>query len=318
MRQSVLLGAVLLSLCCQSQPAAGPPLAAQEPQLQAPKAVSEAFRAYWYQGKAEVTSYKLSQARYGEIHEGDAVLIFVTEDFSAARQVKLDRPEAAGADRVPVLKLNLTKTFDTGIYPYSLMTSVFTPVDGRPTLKVSTSGQEWCGHVYQQLNLERERYRLRSFSYFEDEVEEQRMLDRAWLEDELWTRLRLGPDRLPQGTIRIVPSTLFARLHHHPLKVVEARATLDDAGAEAAGTFGGGPLRRYRLDYRKPEPRTLTLYFEPAAPYRIRGWEEAFNDGFGVSRPLVTRAVRNRELQIDYWNRHNNADSGLRKELGLE
>ncbi|MGB2691994.1 MAG: septum formation inhibitor Maf, partial [Thermodesulfobacteriota bacterium] len=43
---------------------------------------SEEFKAYWYDGKAEITSYKLEQARYGELHEGYAVMVFVTEDFS--------------------------------------------------------------------------------------------------------------------------------------------------------------------------------------------------------------------------------------------
>ncbi len=89
----------------------------------------EAFGNYWYQGKAEITSYRLNQARYGEIHNGHAVLIFVTEDFSKSKQVKLDIPEYVPDDRLKVLKLNYVKKFDTGIYPYSIMTSIFTPVD---------------------------------------------------------------------------------------------------------------------------------------------------------------------------------------------
>ena len=36
------------------------------------------FGDYWYQGKAELSRYDLKQVRYGEIHQGDAVLIFVT------------------------------------------------------------------------------------------------------------------------------------------------------------------------------------------------------------------------------------------------
>jgi len=35
------------------------------------------FGDYWYTGEAELTSYELKQSRYGEIHEGHAVLIFV-------------------------------------------------------------------------------------------------------------------------------------------------------------------------------------------------------------------------------------------------
>ena len=33
---------------------------------------------YWYAGEAEITSYELNQARYGEIHKGKAVTVFVT------------------------------------------------------------------------------------------------------------------------------------------------------------------------------------------------------------------------------------------------
>ena len=69
--------------------------------------VNNAFGDYWYQGKAELTSYTLEQARYGEVHQGHAVLIYVTEDCSRHKQVKIDDPDAAGADRVMVMKLNL-------------------------------------------------------------------------------------------------------------------------------------------------------------------------------------------------------------------
>ena len=113
------------------------------------------FGDYWYRGKAEVTSYRLQQARYGQIREGDAVLIFVTEPFSESRHVKLDRPGEAGGDAVTVLKLNATRKFLTGIYPYSMMTSVFTPIDANSdarAIKITTSSQEWCGHTFTQLN----------------------------------------------------------------------------------------------------------------------------------------------------------------------
>ena len=52
-------------------------------------ALSQEFKDYWYSGEAELTRYELEQARYGEIHRGDAVLIFVTEDFRTDKQVKV-------------------------------------------------------------------------------------------------------------------------------------------------------------------------------------------------------------------------------------
>ena len=105
--------------------------------------------------------------RYGEIHEGDAVLVFVTEEINPALQVKADY---SGPENVPILKLNAVRKFFTGIYPYSIMTSVFTPMDVLKyplPLKITSSSQEWCGHVYTQMNLSDNEYRVRVHSYFE-------------------------------------------------------------------------------------------------------------------------------------------------------
>ena len=109
---------------------------------------------YWYSGLAEVNTYELSQARYGEMRSGTAALIFVTEPFLIEEQVKSDYPDSDPDNVMSVLKCNLTKQFHTGIYPYSIMTSVFTPVDKPQTpVKVVSSCQEWCGTTYSQVNL---------------------------------------------------------------------------------------------------------------------------------------------------------------------
>ena len=49
------------------------------------------FKDYWYAGKAEITSYKLEQARYSELRDGKAVLVYVTEPFLPKAQVKSDQ-----------------------------------------------------------------------------------------------------------------------------------------------------------------------------------------------------------------------------------
>ena len=51
---------------------------------------------YWYQGKAELSTYDVEQERYGEMRKAEQVNIFVTEDFSKSKQVKLDDAAAAG------------------------------------------------------------------------------------------------------------------------------------------------------------------------------------------------------------------------------
>ena len=56
-----------------------------EKPLEESRNLSQEFKDYWYAGTAEITSYNLKQARYGEIHQGTAVTVFVTEDFLPGR-----------------------------------------------------------------------------------------------------------------------------------------------------------------------------------------------------------------------------------------
>jgi hypothetical protein len=265
---------------------------------------ARAFRDQWYAGQAELTRYRLEQSRYGALHEGDAVLIFVTEDFLAEAQVK-DEGRGSGGPSRSVLKLNFTREFTTGIYPYTTMTSVFTPVDraGAGSLKVSSAVQEWCGHTYAQLNRRGERLRGHVHSYFEGEADRDVELALAPLEDELWTRIRIEPAALPLGEIGIVPGLQYARLSHRPLRVERASAEL--AADASAGR------RVYRLAYRDL-PRRLTIVFEDAFPHAILEWEEHGGPG-----EPVTRAVRTSSLRLDYWRHNAPADRGLRERLGL-
>jgi len=270
----------------------------------------ERFSKYWHRGEAELTSYTLEQARYGELHPGHAVLIFVTEDFSRAKQVKLDNAAAAGADRVPILKLNATRKFNTGIYPYSMMTSIFSPVaSGYQPLKVTTSSQEWCGHTFTQLNQRGEGYQARQFSYFESEGDQELELSGLRLEDELWTTIRLDPKSLPTGDLKLLPGTTYLRLRHVPIQGYDASARL--APAEQDG------LVVYSVTYPRLG-RSLKIQFQEAFPHEIEGWEETYRSGFGPSaQELTTRATLLRRMMSPYWRQNDLADASLRSELGL-
>lgn len=274
----------------------------------APGFPDDAFRTYWFSGKAELTSYDLRQVQYGQTNPGEAVLIFVTEDFRTDKQVKLESDDRSKA--TPVLKLNQVRKFVTGIYDYSAMTSVFMPLDTRlfpHALKVSASTQEWCGHTYQQLNLRGREYHLTHHSYFENEADEQTTFDRAWLEDELWTRLRLSPETLPTGELNVVPSLLFSRLKHRTPRPEPANATRHDT------TFAGQNVGIYALDYPGLH-RRVALFFEKTAPFRIVGWEEtAVENG----RSLTTRATRRHTLVTDYWKQHGPEGKALRDSLTI-
>ncbi len=274
----------------------------------------EGFNNYWYSGEAELTSFELQQARYGEIHSGEAVLVFVTEPFSQSKQVKLDDWKDKSADNISVMKLNFSKKFLTGIYPYSMMSSTFTPVsaDRYPDiLKVTTSSQEWCGHTFTQLNLEKNNYRFRGFSYFESEGDIDVKVPKTILEDEIWTRIRLSPDDLPTGKVNIIPGTFYLRLRHQEAESQAAEAKLEEV---SNSQFGESPHSRYSIEY---ENRSLAIYFNRVFPYEILGWEETYLSGFGKPQQLTTSAKRINTIKSAYWGQNSNSDREIRKELGL-
>jgi hypothetical protein len=267
---------------------------------------TESFKKYWYNGQAEINTFHLEQSRYGETREGKAVLIFVSEDFSRLKEVKLDRPEIVEADKVNVLKMNFTKNFVTGIYPYSMMLSVFTPTDRSSvstSLKATMSSQEWCGQVFTQLNLRNNKYQIQSFSYFENEGDQSIDLKLNWLEDELWNLIRLDPTKLPTGTINIVPGLFFSRLLHTDLVAVPATVTLNSSREEMI----------YQL-IMPTHDRMLTIHFLMRFPYQIIGWEEQFLER---GKEVLTKASLDKTLRMDYWTKNENKHIGLRDSLGL-
>ncbi|MCJ8163207.1 hypothetical protein MKJ04_00025 [Pontibacter sp. E15-1] len=274
----------------------------------------DTFGDYWYQGKAELNTYDLEQYRYGEKRDAEAVLIFVTEDFSKDKQVKLDEPQRNQRDAQKVLKMNMTKKFVTGIYPYSMMLSVFTPVyDSIPAVKVTASSQEWCGHTFTQLNREAGVYRAQLFSYFEKESDQNLTLD-AMPEDNIWTLLRLNPNQVPTGDLKLIPGLLDQRLTHEPLEAEDATIRKTDAPTGMAGYSAKG-LKMLTVRY-KNYPRELRIYYTVGFPYEIVGWEEIRRlDG---GKEEVSRATRKAKLITDYWTKNKNEHAPLRRELKLK
>jgi len=288
--------------------------ACQPPELKGPvvNKVKE-FDSYWNQGKAEISSYNLYQARYGEMREGEAHLIFVTEEFSKQKLVKLDDVSLPADQKIPVLKMNLIKKFQTGIYPYSMMLSSFVHTTGVApwqAIKLSMSSQDWCGHVYSQLNLKPDHYVYHTHSYFESKHEIHKKIDRYTTEDAIWNLIRINPDALIQSdSIMIIPSLLYSRLSQTEIKPYRAstkKLELDD----------GNLL--YHIDYPSMA-RSLAIEYEPFFPFTIVKWTEEYVDGFGdQAKLLTTTAVRKRSIMLDYWNKYKNSDSSFLKELELQ
>lgn len=292
--------------CKESTPEKKEDLAvnSESPRETTSKPLSEAFKKYWYAGDAEITSYELEQSRYGEIRNGKAVLIYVTEPFLKEEQVKAD---GNNPDNVPVLKLNSTKKYLTGIYPYSIMSSTFSPVkDSGHALKVSFSAQEWCGQVYAQLN-NREQFEIASHSYFESEGDQQLKLDKHILENDLWNKIRIDPEGLPVGSVEIIPSFEFIRLSHKEFKPFTATITL----TEKEG------IHTYRIDYSELQ-RTLEINFRSSFPYGIESWSDTFKSGYGAqAKTMTSKGTKINTLKTPYWRQNSNSYLPLRDTLGL-
>ncbi len=303
MKYPLFFFSILFLAACQK-----PTAESNQPYALQTAEVKNDFNDYWYAGEAEISSYNLEQVRYGEIRQGKSVFIFVTEPFSKNKQVKMDDPDKNKRDEISVLKMNATRNFNTGIYPYSTMQSVFTPIDYKKnpnTIKVATSSQEWCGHTFEQLNFKKNNYEHQLFSYFESEGDQSNKIGKAWLEDELFNRIRIQPSSLPEGKIDLIPGTIFSRFEHVPLKVESATATLED-GANRAEL-------RYQITYPNLG-RTLRINFRKEFPHMIESWEESTAN----NPDLVTRATRIKTIKSAYWSKNGLADVKYRRELGLE
>lgn len=238
----------------------------------------------WGDGKAEVSSYSLLQPRYGAERPGKAVLIFVTETFSGQARVKADPGKHPPSDEFPVLKLNELRAFQTGIYDYHVMTSVFSHVEnrgarkaGEPT-KISFSSQEWCGQVYHQLRFDARSIRDQQHSYFDGEGSVDRALSlpaNALTADELPIRLRSLLDSLvPAGETRsfpFLPSLRYVRLLHKPLAWTEAKVT-HHATPESI-TVSAGTFETVKWEVQPVVGPASTWWIEKKVPHRIVRWQ---------------------------------------------
>ena len=269
---------------------------------------------YWSQGKAEVNVYEVSQNRYQENHSGQLVSVFVTEDFLTDKQVKNER--YINENSTWILKNIQLKKFTTGVYDYSLFNSVFTPINRNKfpkSLKVSASSQEWCGTMYTQFNLILDTdYKVEHRSYFESEGDRVTRIKKSYLEDEVFTVLRMNPLLLPVGTVQLIPPANYIQLKHLQIQSYKAITSLIPYDKKE---ISGSNLMQYKIVY--PElNRSIRIVFENKAPYKIMGWFEKFPSSFD-GKPRTTSIILKTQKMLPYWRQNSLKDKYLREELGL-
>jgi hypothetical protein len=248
------------------------------------RADPEAFWDTWGDDQAEVSAYRLTQMRYGEPREGEAVLIYVAEPQTRTTRVKPDPGNHPESDIYYVLKLNHLRTFQTGVYPYRIMTSSFAHVDLEGDLprgalaKVAFSAQEWCGNTFHQLILDGDKVRSRSFSYFDREADRDEVLDRparSLIGDGLFIYVRdLFGELPPRGEsqpVAYLPSAAEVRLEHKPL--AWSRASVSVATVPERVSVPAGSFEADVVTIESEGRPTLKFWVESAYPHRIVRWE---------------------------------------------
>ncbi len=269
------------------------------------------FETHWRDGRAELDGYRLRVNRYGQERTGTAVMIFVTEPFSESKRVKVDDPSANPGDTFEALKLNLVRDFQTGIYDYNTMTSVFVHADDFRPSKVSFSSAEWCGHVYGERLFDETSVRLLYRSYFEDESMRGKMARPAGgiPEENLFILLRgLRGDFLPPGGRReltVLPSAFVSRLTHGKLAWV--RATVEREASTRRVTVPAGTFEVMRYRVRVGDSREGEFDIETAYPHRIVRWSLA---------PDVEGVLAG-SARLPYWKLNHEGEERYLHDLGL-
>lgn len=278
---------------------------------------SDAFLQRWKAGWAEISVYDAQEERYGALRPAQEVLIFVTEELDEKTRIKIESDRIPPARHVPVLKLNRVLKFNTGIYDYSVMTSVFAGLSGpgveralQPQ-KISFTSQEWCGQVYHHWLPRKRGVESELHSYFEAEGDERATIpwprNEAYFADELPILFReLDGPFLQAGetrTVSLLPRLWTLRKQHRPSEFTSA---VLKKGSPVSFTAEG--KERRALPYSVATLRdTVTYFIEDAGDRRVLGWK-----GPGAETGVLTRTLRKA-----YWKRNGPENAPLREELGL-
>lgn len=284
--------------------------------LAAPSAYGQNFYEYWGDGRAELSSYKVVQPRYGQLRQGYGVMVFVTEDIDRNTLIKVETPATPKADRVYALKLNNILKFTTGIYDYSVMTSVFSAVEPRAQplpfelQKITLTAQEWCGHVFEEVVVRDGQLRGDLNSYFEAEGRQSwafEMPQAFASEDHLLIRIREPKEPfMAEGESRAVtmlPALWQFRVGHRARELVPATLS---KGTREPVDVGGRTYAAVPWTWSYGS-RQQSVWVDTAYPHRILKW----SGSDGASGELLAT------MRQPYWALHDLDDEHYRDELKI-
>ncbi len=241
---------------------------------------------YWYDGKAELNFYDAQIVTYGTPRKTDKVVhILVTEDHVPADLVKANDWRSPGL--LKVLKFNNMRTFQTGIYDYRQMMSVFFNIEDQHFAKMTFGSQEWCGGSFKEIVNFNGRSSFDFNTYWEGQGNGRYEVDfprHLVLYDALPVQLRMLRWKTGlQTTMQLLPSQLSSRVKAPRVSEARLRVEEEQEVEVPAGTFAA---YRVRVQSDWGEDR---FWFEKAFPHRMLKRQTAAGDFFelGATKKLA-------------------------------
>ena len=214
------------------------------------------FQKYWKMQDVETTTFILKQ---DSLIIGNATLSYRLKDFGK------DQPNGI----IHSLSLNFTQKISQKNYNYSDNLTVLIPLNSLlypHAMSIVSSSQSNDGTDYLSFQPEPKSYLFVGRNSIEPEKEIHKSTEKGNLEDEVWAKIRMKPDALPQGEIEMIPSLGYWNKIHKSPSAQEVKAGLK-------GLEGNPKFKIYSLDY--PElKRKLEIIFETNFPYQVVEFRE--------------------------------------------
>ena len=214
------------------------------------------FQKYWKTKGIETTKFTLKQ---DSLLIGEATLLYTLKDLSK------DQPNGV----IHALASNFSQKISQENYKYSENSIAIIPLNTplySHALSIVSSSQSNDGSDFFSFQPKPTSYLFVGRNSVEPEKEIRKITEKGNLEDEIWAKIRMNPEGLPQGETEVIPSLGYWNKVHKSPSAQEVKAELKDLA-------GAVKLKIYSLDYPTLK-RKLEFIFEANFPFQIIEFRE--------------------------------------------
>jgi hypothetical protein len=232
------------------------PQTPQNATVQVNQETNRIFQKYWKNRGVENVKFILKQ---DSVIIGEATLSYTSRDFGK------DHPSGI----IPSLSTNFTKRINQENYHYSEITTTVTPLNTPVyphAVAITSSTQSNDISDFSSFQPQPKSYLFSSRNSQNPEKETQNISEKIHLEDEIWAKIRMNPDALPQGEFEMIPSLGYWNKTHESPNPQEVRAALKSVE-------GNPKLKIYSFDYVDLK-RKFDIIFEVNFPFQIIEFKE--------------------------------------------